>query len=45
MHASDLLQQLAQLTGSETLTRHSLVRRVLMTEGVVFLANAAGLTG
>lgn len=42
MWASDLLNHLAQFTGSETLTSHSLVRRVLMTEGVMFLAQAAG---
>jgi len=29
-------------TGNETFTRHSLVRRVLLTEGVTFLASAAG---
>lgn len=42
MDASDLLNHLAQFTGSETFTRHSLIPRVLMTEGVVFLANEAG---
>ena len=42
MQASDLLDQLAQFTGSETFTRHSLIPRVLMTEGVIFLANKAG---
>ena len=42
MHPSDLRAQLAQFIGSETLTRHSLVRGVLLTEGVMFLANAAG---
>lgn len=42
MHASQLLNHLAQFTGSETFTRHSLVHRVLMTVGVVFQANAAG---
>lgn len=41
MHPSDLLQKLAQFTGSETFTRHSLVRCVLMTEGVLFLAKEA----
>lgn len=41
MHASELHNHLAQFTGSKTLTRHSLVRRVLMTEGVMFLAKAA----
>lgn len=42
MHPSDLRAQLAQFIGSETLTRHSLVHRVLLTEGVVFLASEAG---
>jgi hypothetical protein len=42
VHPSDLRAQLAQFIGSETLTRHSLVRRVLLTEGVMFLAKAAG---
>jgi hypothetical protein len=42
VHPPDLHAQLAQFTGSETFTRHPLVHRVLLTEGVVFLANAAG---
>ena len=42
MHAAELKAQLAQFTGSETLTRHALVRTMLMTEGVAFLAEQAG---
>lgn len=42
MHSSELLAQLGQFTGSETFTRHGLARSVLMTEGVVFLADKAG---
>ena len=42
MHPTELLAQLAQFTGSETFTRHSLARRMLMTEGVVFVADNAG---
>ena len=42
MDPKDLQAQLAQFTGSETLTRHVLVPRVVMTEGVMFLAKAAG---
>ena len=42
METSDLLNHLAQFTGSETFTRHPLIPRVLMTEGVVFLADKAG---
>lgn len=41
MHPSELLNQLTQFTGSETFTRHALRRSMLMTEGVVFLAEAA----
>jgi hypothetical protein len=42
VHPSDLRTQLAQFTGSETFTRHPLIPFVVMTEGVVFLAKAAG---
>lgn len=42
MEASDLLNHLTQFTGSEAFTRHPLIPRVLMTEGVVFLADKAG---
>ena len=41
MHPTQLITQLAQFTGSETFTRHGLARSVLMTEGVVFLAQHA----
>lgn len=41
MHPTDLLAQLAHFTGGENFTRHGLVRPMLMTEGVVFLAEAA----
>lgn len=41
MHRTDLCNQLAHFTGSETFTRHGLARGLLMTEGVVFLAEAA----
>ena len=42
MNANELEGQLTQFTGSETFTRHGLVRAVLMTEGVAFLAETAG---
>ena len=42
MTAAEFRSQLAHFTGSETFTRHSLSRSLLMTEGVVFLASAAG---
>lgn len=42
MHPSDLRAQLAQFTGSETFTRHPLIPRIHLTEGMVFLARAAG---
>lgn len=42
MEAHPLAAQLAQFTGSATFTRHGLVRSVLMTEGVAFLADQAG---
>ena len=41
MQPTELLNHLAQFTGSETFTRHALRRSMLMTEGVVFLAEAA----
>lgn len=41
MQAHELSAHLAQFTGSASLTRHGLVRSVLMTEGIVFLAQAA----
>lgn len=42
MEAHSLAAQLAQFTGSATFTRHGLVRSLLMTEGVAFLADQAG---
>lgn len=42
MHPTQLVAQLAQFTGSTTFTRHGLVRSVLITEGVAFLADKAG---
>ena len=42
MCPSTLQAQLAQFHGSTTRTRHALVPSVLVTEGVVFLAKAAG---
>lgn len=41
MEAHSLAAQLAQFTGSATFTRHGLVRSLLMTEGVAFLADQA----
>jgi len=41
MQPTELLNQLAQFTGSETFTRHALRHSMLMTEGVVFVAEAA----
>lgn len=41
MDRTELKAQLAQFTGSETFTRHVLVPTVIITEGVMFLANAA----
>ncbi len=41
MDAHTLATQLAQFTGSTTFTRHGLVRYLLMTEGVAFLADRA----
>lgn len=41
MEAHTLAAQLAQFTGSTTFTRHGLVRYLLMTEGVAFLADRA----
>ena len=38
---SDLRAQLAQFNGSETFTRHPLIPRILLTEGMVSLARAA----
>ena len=42
MDPQTLTAQLAHFTGSATLVRHGLVRSVLMTEGVAFLADEAG---
>ena len=42
LHPSPLEAQLALFRGSTTRTRHALVPSVVMTEGVVFLAKAAG---
>lgn len=41
MDAHTLSAQLAQFTGSTTFTRHGIVRYLLMTEGVAFLADRA----
>jgi hypothetical protein len=41
MDAKSLHAHLAHFTGSSTFTRYALVRSVLMTEGVAFLADAA----
>lgn len=41
MQSNDIRTQLAQFTGSATFTRHALIPRMLMTEGVVYLASAA----
>ena len=41
VYPQQLAAQLAHFTGSETFTRHGLARGLLMTEGVVFLAEAA----
>ena len=41
MTPEELLRALAGFTGSDTLTRHGLTRRVLMSKGVVFLAEQA----
>jgi hypothetical protein len=41
MNPDDLLNALTGFTGSDTLTRHGLTRRILMTQGVVFLAEQA----
>ena len=42
MTAEALEQDLAHFTGSETWTRHPMVRSVVSTEGVQFLAEQAG---
>ena len=41
MNPTNLQAQLAQFTGSRTFTRHGLARSMVMTEGVIFLADAA----
>ena len=41
MHPAELRAQLAHFTGSSTFARHALIPRMLMTEGVVYLAQAA----
>jgi hypothetical protein len=41
MTPEELRSALAGFTGSDALTRHGLTRRVLMTRGVVFLAERA----
>ena len=41
MTPQELQSALAGFTGSDTLTRHGLTRRILMTQGVVFLAEQA----
>lgn len=42
MDTKSLHAQLAHFTGSSKFTRHALARSMLMTEGVAFLADAAG---
>lgn len=42
MDRTELKAQLAQFTGSTTFTCHVLIPRLIMTEGVVFLAEKAG---
>ena len=42
MDAKSLHAHLAHFTGSSKFTRHALARSMLMTEGVAFLADAAG---
>lgn len=42
MDPHTLAAQLAQFTGSTAFIRHGLVRSLLMTEGIAFLADAAG---
>ena len=42
MHPTELRAKLAHYTGSVTFTRHGLARSMLMTEGLVFLAEHAG---
>lgn len=39
---AQLKNALAHFTGSETFTRHGLMPSIIMTEGVVFLAQTAG---
>lgn len=41
MNSKELQSHLAHFIGSETVTRHGLVRSVLMTEGIAFLAQVA----
>lgn len=41
MDAAQILRCLAQFTGSETLTHYPLVRGLLLTEGVCWLASSA----
>ncbi|WP_439552511.1 DUF6876 family protein [Falsiroseomonas sp.] len=41
MDAHTLRAQLTQFTGSETFTRHALLRRMVMTEGVIWLVEQA----
>ena len=42
MDANTLRDQLAQFTGSTTFTRHRLLPRMILTEGVRWLADTAG---
>ena len=42
MDANTIRHQLAQFTGSTTFTRHSLLHRMILTEGVRWLAGTAG---
>ena len=41
MNAADLMNGLAQMTGTETYHRHPLMRSLMLTDGVVFLAENA----
>lgn len=41
MPPTELRTQLAQFTGSSTFTRHAFMPRMLLTEGIVHLANTA----
>jgi len=42
MEATELKEALRHFSGSESVTRHGLLRGLVMSEGVVFLAEKAG---